>query len=160
METNNKKFIERIRIQIIVLMFLDVIIINFSYLFALWIRFDCSYSRIPAPYLDAWVKCIPVYSIVTIAIYWFCKMYKSLWRYASYNELRYIIRSSLASNIFYILYITYGHQRMPFAYYVLGWMVQIGLITMLRFSYRLFVLIMKGRSTGSWSSVPGAPAEC
>ena len=146
METNNKKFIERIRIQIIVLMFLDVIIINFSYLFALWIRFDCSYSRIPAPYLDAWVKCIPVYSIVTIAIYWFCKMYKSLWRYASYNELRYIIRSSLASNIFYILYITYVHQRMPFAYYVLGWMVQIGLITMLRFSYRLFVLIMRGRN--------------
>ena len=146
MESNNKAFIEKRRTQLIFLLFCDVLIINASYLIALWIRFDCDFSAIPAEYMNACIKSLPVYTIVTLIVYWFCKMYRSVWRFAGVNELRCIVRSSLISNILYILYITNVYQRMPLTYYILGWMLQLILITMLRFSYRLFVLISRGYS--------------
>ncbi len=90
-------------ISTVILMVLDALVINLSYLFALWIRFDCSFKRIPDAYLSGWGRAIPVYTVFTIVVYWFCRMYKSLWRYASYNEVRHIIRSSIVSNVFYII---------------------------------------------------------
>ena len=146
LETNNKKLLSIRTASTVTLMILDALVINLSYFFALWIRFDCKYSRIPDAYISGLLRAMPLYTVVTIAVYWFCKMYKSLWRYASYNELRYILQSSIISNIFFIVYTVHFVQRMPFAVYVLGWMVQIALETGLRFSYRLYMLIHRTRS--------------
>ena len=146
MEANNKKLLNMRTISTVTLMVLDALVINLSYLFALWIRFDCSFKRIPDGYLSGWARAIPLYTVFTIVVYWVCRMYKSLWRYASYNEVRHIIRSSIISNIFYIVYTTYFVQRMPFAVYVLGWMVQIGLEMAIRFAYRIYTVINRTRS--------------
>ena len=127
-------------------MFCDALIINTSYLFALWIRFDCNYSKIPEEYLTACYKSIPVYTIFTLIVYWFCRMYRSVWKYASVSELRYIAKSSLISNLFYFAFITCVYQRMPLSYYIMGWMLQLILITTLRFSYRFLVLATGRRS--------------
>ena len=45
----------------IFLVIYDVIAITFSYFFALWIRFDCSYSHIDENYLKAYIHFIPIY---------------------------------------------------------------------------------------------------
>ena len=124
----------------------DAIASNISYFLALWIRFDCRYNEIPAKYFSAWLKCVPFYTAFTILLFWIFKMYKSLWQYASYMELRNVLRATTIANLIYIPFITVVFQRMPIAYYIVGWLIQLVLLVGVRFSYRVFLLIRRTRT--------------
>lgn len=130
------------RIVAIYLMLYDFIAINGAYFFALWIRFDCRYSLIPLEYLNAYIKFIPIYSVFSILLFWFLKMYNSLWRFASYNELSKVFLASIITFIFHTVGITLLFQRMPLTYYIFGAIIQFLLVLGIRFSYR-FVLLMR-----------------
>lgn len=130
------------RIVAIYLMLYDFIAINGAYFFALWIRFDCRYSLIPLEYLNAYIKFIPIYSVFSILLFWFLKMYNSLWRFASYNELSKVFLASIITFIFHTAGITLLFQRMPLTYYIFGAVIQFLLVLGIRFSYR-FVLLMR-----------------
>ena len=130
------------RIVAIYLMIYDFIAINGAYFFALWIRFDCRYSLIPLEYLNAYIKFIPIYSVFSILLFWFLKMYNSLWRFASYNELSKVFLASIITFIFHTVGITLLFQRMPLTYYIFGAIIQFLLVLGIRFSYR-FVLLMR-----------------
>ena len=88
--------IEKIRIKLniehwkVIAFFLciyDALTVNASYFFAIWLRHDFQYRTIPSYYLSAWAKLIIPYAIITIIIYLLCGIYRSIWRFASYNEL-------------------------------------------------------------------------
>lgn len=130
------------RIVAIYLMLYDFIAINGAYFFALWIRFDCRYSLMPLEYLNAYIKFIPIYSVFSILLFWFLKMYNSLWRFASYNELSKVFLASIITFIFHTVGITLLFQRMPLTYYIFGAIIQFLLVLGIRFSYR-FVLLMR-----------------
>ena len=131
--------------RMVLLALLDVIVINFSYFLALWIRFDCNLEGIPAAYMSAWLHSIPIYTLVSLAVYWLFKLYSSLWSFASYTELRRILLATTITNLFYVFYISL-RQRMPLAFYVLGWMIQLSLMIGSRFSYRIYRQIAERRS--------------
>ncbi len=124
----------------------DMLAVSVAYFAALWFRFDCMFSHIPDIYLDAWLKFTPIYIIICIICFYFLRLYKSIWRFASYNEL---LRTILASGItafIHIIGITAIFQRMPISYYFIGAVLQFGLVLSIRFSYR-FVLLLR-RETG------------
>lgn len=76
------------------------------------------------------------------------KLYRSMWRFASFDELS---RTSIVCAISMALYIvgtTVVFQRMPISYYVMGGILQYILITGIRFSYRIFRML-KIRTTAS-----------
>lgn len=132
--------IEKWRAVALLLAIYDIVATNASYFLALWIRFDGSVSKIPAFYLDAYLKFIPIYTVICLAVFIMARMYKSVWKYASFDEAaRTAIGSSVASFL-HILLITVLFERMPLSYYLWGSCFQFILLIAVRFSYRFFLL--------------------
>lgn len=129
----------------------DIGAVNLSFFFALWFRFECQYSMIPDSYLEPFFKFAPVYSLFCIAVFSYFRLYKSIWRFASYNELARVLASAAVVSVFHIGGITItchifqngGIYRMPLFYYAFGVILQTVLLLAVRFSYR-FILLMWG----------------
>lgn len=123
----------------------DTLVVNLSYGLALWLRFDCKFSEIPKVYLEAWEHFVPVYTIFCLIVFWRTRLYKSIWKYASYSELMYLIAATCITGLFHTVFITILYKRMPISYYCIGIMLQFIFMTGIRFSYR-FVILMKNQN--------------
>ena len=127
------------------LMLYDVVAVNLSYFLALWLRFDTRFSAIPPEYMDPFRGFAPYYTVICLIILWRLRLYKSIWRFASYNELLRCILAAGLTSFTQIVGITIFFKRMPISYYVIGMVLQFGFVTFIRFSYR-FILLIKGNS--------------
>ncbi len=122
------------------LMFYDIMAINVSYFLALWVRFDCIFSEIPKEYFEPYSKFMPIYTVVSLVIFYFIRMYHSVWRFAGFNELVRAAVGGTAVSLFHIVGITVVFCRMPISYYLVGSCLQFILIVAARFSYRFISL--------------------
>ena len=133
-----------VRVSILLFIY-DVIMMNAAYGLALWLRFDFHFSVIPHDYLITWVKYVPIHTACTLILMFAFKLYRSMWRFASFDEL---LRTTIVCAVSLVLHIIGTiiiFQRMPVSYYVTGGILQYFLITGIRFSYRIFRM-MKIRS--------------
>lgn len=120
----------------------DALAIMLSYFFGLWLRFDCRISEIPMEYLDPYIRFIGIYTIICLIIFNISRLYQSVWRFASYDEMKRVIVASFITGLLHILLITVFFKRMPISYYFIGVLLQFISIIGIRFSYR-FVLLMR-----------------
>lgn len=118
----------------------DAIAVNAAYFLALWIRFDCRYSEIPEVYLSSYLKFAPWYTIFSVVIFWLLRLYKSIWRFASYSEFVRVVSATAITGVFHTAIITLAVRRMPISYYMFGILIQFLFTAGIRFSYR-FVLM-------------------
>lgn len=134
----------------------DAIAVNAAYFLALWIRFDCRYSEIPEVYLSSYLKFAPWYTIFSVVIFWLLRLYKSIWRFASYSEFVRIVAATVITGLFHTAVITIAVRRMPVSYYMFGILIQFLLVAGVRFSYR-FVLLERGKKekeeSGNYSRI-------
>ncbi len=138
-KAQHRKFhIETWQIKAIFLMIYDVMAINISYFVALWIRFDGVFSEIPEKYLDPYAYFIPIYTVISLVIFYMMRMYHSVWEYVSVRELMRAAIGSIAASVVHIILITVLFQRMPISYYLWGSCFQVLLLLAVRFSYRIF----------------------
>ena len=122
-------------IKVLLLLF-DIIASNMAYGLALWLRFDCRMSMIPMDYWHGWFVFIPVYSLCILVVYLGLRLYDSIWRYVSYNE---VIRVGIACVITLLLNILISvvfYMRMPISYYAIGFILQFIFTAGIRMSYR------------------------
>ena len=136
------------------LMIYDAIAVNLSYLSALLLRFDFRYSMVPEEFIRAFVRFTPFYTVICIAIFYFLNLYRSIWRFASYNELSRIIVSSILTFTVQVIG-AFVHYRMPISYYIIGTFLQFVLVTIVRFSYRFILLLRSSRDRNT--SSPNVP---
>ncbi|MCR5790523.1 MAG: polysaccharide biosynthesis protein [Lachnospiraceae bacterium] len=121
----------------------DAVAVNLSYFIALWVRFDAKLSAIPSRYLTPYLHFIPIYTVFCLLVFAVLKLYRSIWRYASYRELSRATVASVATSFFHTCAITLLYMRMPISYYTFGMVVQFVLVVGIRFSYR-FILLQQG----------------
>lgn len=134
------------KIRFITLVLLDIISINMCSLFALLIRFDFKYKDIPYEYLDNIFKYAAFNTIVIMVVLWCCKLYKSVWSYASIAELLNIIKAVIISFLIQLLFIYYVFgMNMPKSYSILYSILLFGCLLGLRFGYRLLRLLKSSR---------------
>ena len=67
------------------LMAYDLIAVNVAYFLALLLRFDLQYSAIPPNYLHDYLYFAPIYTVFCLILFLKCKLYQSIWQYASIN---------------------------------------------------------------------------
>ncbi|EHL09406.1 hypothetical protein HMPREF9624_01447 [Oribacterium asaccharolyticum ACB7] len=127
----------------LLLMIYDALALGLSYFIALWLRFDLRYSMIDTVYVEAWKNFLPFHVIFSLLIFWYLKLYKSIWRFASYSELLRVSIATFISAVFHIVGITLLHRRMPISYYIIGALLQYLAVLGIRFSYRFILLIRK-----------------
>jgi len=124
----------------------DMFAVTLAYFLALWFRFDCRYTEIPEYYFSAWLKFAPIYAIITVIVFWLFRLYQSIWKYASYLELKRIVYSSWILGVIHTVGITILYRRMPITYYVFGFAIQFILIAFVRFGYRFVSLERQKRN--------------
>lgn len=128
----------------LLLMLYDFVAIIVSYMAALLIRFDLRFNSIDTKYLHAFYKSILLYAAFCVVLFWFLRLYKSIWRFASFTELLRVILATSISGVVYIVVMTAFVLRMPVSYYIVGVVGQFCLTLGIRFSYR-FILLLRGR---------------
>ena len=130
-----------------------------AYFLALWFRYDCRISTITDDYLKVFLQFAPIYGVITLAVFWGCRLYRSIWRFASFTELKRTVVATLITAVLHIvgtcvLLIGPAGYRMPISYYIIGAGLQFMLALGVRFSYR-FVLLERSRraKAGSYDRV-------
>lgn len=144
-DLKRKKRIEHWEVVTGILMVYDFMAICFSYLLALLVRFDFKFSSIESQYLQGCYKSVVFYAIFCVILFWFLKLYKSIWRFASYSELLRVILATVISGILYPIVMLATHNKMPASYYLIGIVIQFCLTLGVRFSYR-FILLLRSRN--------------
>ena len=122
----------------------DFLAIGLSYFAALWVRFDCRYNSIQKEFLNAYYRTIVIYAVFCVVVFWFLRLYKSIWRFASYAELLRIILATAITGVVYMIAMFEFVYRMPISYFVFGIVFQFCLTLGIRFAYR-FILLLRGR---------------
>lgn len=147
-ETQNNKRKHKIEHSTVVSIYLaiyDAIVVSLSYFLALLLRFDFQFSRIPEMYYEPWLKFSPIYIVVCLAVFYFFRLYNSIWRFASYTELSRIIKATVITCGFHVIATLLFFQRMPISYYVMGGMFQFVFTSSIRFAYRFVLLLRASR---------------
>ena len=144
-DLRRRKRIEHWEVVTGILMVYDFMAICFSYLLALLVRFDFKFSSIESQYLQGCYKSVVFYAIFCVALFWFLKLYRSIWRFASYSELLRVILATAISGLIYPLIMNLFVGGMPASYYVIGIVCQFCLTLGVRFSYR-FILLLRSRT--------------
>lgn len=141
-----KKRLEHWEVVTLLLMVYDFFAVIASYFAAIWIRFDCRFSAIGTEYFQAYCRTILIYGGLCIVVFWFMRLYKSIWRFASYSELLRVILATVVTGMAYIICMTCFVLRMPIAYFAFGIIIQFCLTLGVRFFYR-FILLLRGRKS-------------
>ena len=123
----------------------DLVAVSAAFFLALLLRFDLNYSEIPAYYLDPWKQFAPFYAVYCIVVFWALRLYKSIWRFASYKELERVSIATIITCVVHIVLITIVAHRMPISYYAIGTMLQFIFVLGIRFSYRFIILLRSNK---------------
>jgi len=115
------------------LLFLDIIFINLSYLFSYMLRFD---GQLPFSYLQFHLELIFIIMLIKLPIFYFFKLYNSIWKYASIDELLKVIGAAVVGNTLVLIYLFLVQLDLPRSMYVLPILLDIFLLGGSRFTYR------------------------
>lgn len=139
-QQTHKKLSRMYNFRVALLFAADILSVFISYFFALWMRFDFRFSKIPSEYLRHLLIIFPVICAVTIIVYAFCHLYQSIWRYASIAEAWYILVAYLilaaASIIETVVFYALGVE-IPRSVAVCGYLFSLMFCAAIRFGYRL-----------------------
>ena len=117
-----------------------------AFFLALWLRFDCRFSMIPEEYLLVWMRFAPIYALATVVVLVLFRLYRSIWKYASFVELQFATWSILILGTFHISVTALFMQIMPVSYYIVGIALHFMLIVFVRFAYRFVLLLRRKRN--------------
>lgn len=145
MSKGSKRKFEHWQVVRLLLMVYDFAAVIVSFGIALWLRFDCKVTSVEPQYLTTYTKTIIVYALFCLVVFWFLRLYKSIWRFASYSELLRVILATVVTGVIYTGSLLVFNLHMPVSYYVIGITVQFIATLGIRFFYR-FVLLLRGRT--------------
>ncbi len=134
---------KRWMVRTIAIMFLDFVSIALSYSLALWIRFDFTFSDIDPFFFGTLPKFILVTAVTSIIVFYYMRMYHSVWSFAGVSEA---IRVSLAFLVLIPILVIENlvfHMPLPRSVYLMGFLLSYILVFFTRLSYRFLNMIRR-----------------
>lgn len=125
---------KRKRSKQLVLVIADILAVNISFLLAVSLHYE---GNVPAEVLSIYLNSIIILTVGKIVIYKYFELYRSLWTYASVDELIKIVLAGVVSNIFGTLYLVFMGERLYFGIYLTAMILEIAIIGGVRFNSRL-----------------------
>ena len=141
-ETDRKKY----KTRILLLEFLDGISIVFATFIGVWTRYDFSLRSVPIYYVNALYRFIPIIIISTYIVYYFTRLYKSLWRFASITEAYRIAIAYVILGVVYLLTMLIPSARLPISSLFITDLLALMFCFILRFGYRIIGFIDRKRT--------------
>ncbi len=126
----------------------DILLINLSFLLAFYLRFEGSLlSGQAMQYLHTYEDIFITITLIKVVIFYFFKMYSSLWRYASVDEMVQVVTASFFATAGTTTFMVLTQNQLPRSIYIMTLILDVAFLGGLRFSYRFFRL-MKQRRLG------------
>lgn len=144
-KNKNSNFLKTPVNRILVLIMMDVISVLVASFGALLIRFEFSFKAINPIFIERFERIIFPNILVTLLFYFIWKLYKSVWRYASANELINIFAAVSCSMAAQYIYCIATNNIMPRSYYAISWFLLIALTCCVRFGYRILRVFQNKR---------------
>ncbi len=123
----------------------DIVLIAIASVGALIVRFDFAYKRVDTVYLESMYHYLPIHIVTTILVFYFCKMYHSLWKFISIHEVGYIILANVISFFMQIAGFHLLQYPIPRSYFFVQILLQSVLVVGIRFSYRFLRYLKEAR---------------
>ena len=123
--------------RIILLVVVDIISILGSFFLALWLRFDFQFNSINTRYVYGYIRFIGIWCLVCLAIFVACRLYNSIWHFASVDELFRILIAYLILGVGCLVYVLLSNHVMPYSFYIMGFVFSFLCTVAIRFVYRL-----------------------
>jgi FlaA1/EpsC-like NDP-sugar epimerase len=118
------------------LLMLDILIINTTSYLALLIRFDLNFWSVPTNFSEALLFYAPFNTVITLFIFFIFRLYHSLWKYASIEEMANVLYACTTAEILQLIGMHILSVHVPRSYYPLNLVFLIGAVTASRFLYR------------------------
>ena len=118
------------------LLIADVFLINVSIILALFVRFEGVLEGQFFQYVQVYRNNVILITIIKILIFYYFKLYSSIWKYASINEMNKIVSAAVAGNALMVLLFVLKQESMPRSVYILAILFDMVLIGGVRFSLR------------------------
>ena len=119
------------------LVLMDIMAIMISSFSSLYIRYEFSFSAIRDDFMLNFERLLPINVVVGLLMFVVFKLYRSVWRYASATELINIVFATTGSAVVQVIVCMVTGFTMPRSYYFIYWLLLFGLVTCIRFSYRI-----------------------
>ena len=138
---NSKVPLQRI-IALVIMDIMSIVLVSFA---ALYIRYDFSFQDIDPLFFKHCENLLIPNIIGTLIFFVIWKLYRSVWRYASANELVNIVGATACASLAQFVYCKFTDNRMPRSYSVLYFFLLTLAICCIRFGYRILRLINNKR---------------
>lgn len=138
---NSKVPLQRI-IALVIMDIMSILLVSFA---ALYIRYDFSFQDIDPLFFKHCENLLIPNIIGTLIFFVIWKLYRSVWRYASANELVNIVGATVCASLAQFVYCKFTDNRMPRSYSVLYFFLLTLAICCIRFGYRILRLINNKR---------------
>lgn len=139
----------------VLLVIFDIIAVNVAYFLALFFRFFVN-NQFRAVAIDRYIpvfqKFTPIYTVICLLVFLSFRLYSSRWQYAGINDFNRILFANLITVVIHVIATLLFYDRMPITYYFLGAVIQLILIALSRFVFRLISaeksrFVRKGKAT-------------
>lgn len=118
------------------LLLVDACLIALCMIGALWIRFDFDYKKIEPLFLHSIEKYMWINIVCTVIINYIFKLYASLWRFASVEELKNVVCAVLISSFLQLCGMSIFKYKTPRSYIFIYTLLLAVFMIAPRFSYR------------------------
>ncbi|TJX12823.1 polysaccharide biosynthesis protein [Tissierella creatinini] len=126
--------------KLVFFVLLDIISISLSYYFALLLRFE---GKPPNIYLQFYYDNIIPITLIKLTIFYFFNLHKSLWKYASIDELLQVLVAVIMANMAMWGYFIITSQTFSRSLSLLIGIMELSIVGGIRFLYRMLRLYIK-----------------
>lgn len=137
--------------KLLILLILDTLAVILASYGALYWRFEFTFAEQFIKYAEFATALLPYDLIITVIIFWLSKLYKSVWRYASANELINIAAACIICFFAQIILVSFMPFSMPRSYYPMYAFLLMIMVCATRFSYRI-IRIFNNKRRSIWNN--------
>ncbi|WP_422486354.1 polysaccharide biosynthesis protein [Gudongella sp. DL1XJH-153] len=120
----------------IILLGIDIFLVNLSILLSLFVRFEGQLNDQFMQYFVVYRENFILITIIKILVFYYFKLYSSIWRYASINEMIKIVSASIVASALMISVLFLKQSVLPRSVYVIATLFDMMFIGGFRFSVR------------------------
>lgn len=124
------------KLRVLFLILFDMIMIQFSSFMALYMRYEFRFHDIDPKFLESIVKFAPLNTLFILAIFFLFKLYSSIWKYASVDEMIKIVLACGVCFVVEILEMVFLGFRVPRSHPFMFAAILLAGTICVRFGYR------------------------
>lgn len=142
--TWKSKLVQDAGMRAALLLLADILAVYAASFGALLIRYELSVFEIRPVFIDTAYRYLAVNIVCTVVVFYSLRMYTSLWKYASVQELCNVVFAAVLSGVLQFLGMHMMRMQMPRSYYVLYVLLLLVFEICIRFGYRFFRFFRNG----------------